>query len=139
MTETNDLEEKEPLLPGGIGLTIPDVQALLAKENGLAIPKDDPALMYVTIMNAALTEQAKLQKVHQDALAKMMAEHTNNYVQDTTKGMQEILATLSKLTSEGLNEAAKDMVKFRMSMIYCTAINFIAALLVVGVFVVKGL
>ena len=88
MTEDFDLEEKGPLLPGGIGLTIPDVQALLAKENGLAVPKDDPALMYITIMNAALTEQAKLQKVHQEALAKMMAEHTNKYVKNTTKGMQ---------------------------------------------------
>ena len=128
--------EPDQLLPDGIGLTVEDV---LLKKHDVAIPADDPALMYVTIMNAALTEQAKLQKAHQEALGKLMSEHTKQYVQSTKEGISEIMGTLSKLTADGLNEAAKDMVKFRMSMIYCTAINFIAALLIVGVFVLKGM
>ena len=137
--ETRIMLEPDQLLPDGIGLTVEDVRALLLKKHDVAIPADDPALMYVTIMNAALTEQAKLQKAHQEALGKMMSEHTKQYVQSTREGISEIMGTLSKLTADGLNEAAKDMVKFRMSMIYCTAINFIAALLIVGVFVLKGM
>lgn len=137
--EIKAMQEVDQLLPDGIGLTVEDVRALLLKKHDVAIPADDPALMYVTIMNAALTEQAKLQKSHQEALGKFMSEYTKQYVQSTNEGISEIMGTLSKLTVDGLNEAAKDMVKFRTSMMYCTAITFVSALLIVGVFVIRGI
>lgn len=138
LTETTEEKPKaQPLLPDGIGLTVEQVSALIHQVNHFSLPPDDPALMYVTIMNAALTEQAKLQKAHQSALGKMMDEHTQKYVQETEKGMKEILFTLSKLTTEGLNEASKDMVKFRTTLWMCSGITFISALLIVCVFVLK--
>lgn len=139
LSDENVTTERAPILPDGIGLTVEQVRALLLKAHDVAIPADDPALMYVTIMNAALTEQAKLQAAHQAALGKLMAEHTKNYVESTKAGMTEIMGTLSKLTTDGLNDAAKDMVKFRTTMFFCTAITFLSALLVVGVFVLKGI
>lgn len=134
----NAAPENPPILPDGIGMSVEEVQKLLLNQNKINVPKDDPVLMIVTVMNAALTEQAKLQKAHEKALGDMMAAHTKSYVEDTAKGMAGIMETLSKLTAQGLNDAAKDMVKYRMSMIYCTVINFIAAMLVVGVFILKA-
>lgn len=145
MAETNETlvpetaaPEKEQILPDGIGLKVEEVQKMLLNENKVNVPKDDPVLMIVTIMNAALTEQAKLQKAHEKALGKMMSEHTKSYIENTANGMKNIMETLSTLTAQGLNDAAKDMVKYRMSIIYCTVINFIAAMLVAGVFILKA-
>ena len=132
-------EITEQILPDGIGLSVDAVRTLLAKQHNTSVPKDDPMLMAVTIMNSALTEQAKLHKAHATALGKMMSEHTANYVKNTEKGMQEIMSTLSELTTKGLNEAAKDMVKFKMSMIYCTAITFVSSILIVGTFVLNSI
>ena len=131
-------EAHEQLLPDGIGLTVEQVRHLLLEKNDVAVPADDPALIYVTIMNAFLGEQAKLQNAHEAALGRLMTEHTNNYVQSTKVGMTEIMGTLSKLTTDGLNEAARDMVKFRTTMLFCTAINAVSALLIVAVFVLRG-
>lgn len=128
-------DEGRQILPDGIGLTVDEVRALLVKEHDVAVPKDDPALMYVTIMNAALTEEAKLQRAHREALGRMMGEHTKNYVQGTEAGMREVMATLSKLTAEGLNEAARDMVKYRQALFYCTAIVAMSMLINVAVFI----
>lgn len=131
-------EEKQQILPDGIGMSIEEIRTMLIAKHNTKIPKDDPILMVVSMLNAALTEQAKLQKAHEVALGKMMSEHTKNYVQNTENGMKEIMETLSSLTTKGLNEAAKDMVKFKMSMFYCTIITFISSLLIVGTFVLKA-
>lgn len=45
-----------PELPGGIGLTLNEVRALLAAKNSVTVTPDDPILMMVTLLNAFLTE-----------------------------------------------------------------------------------
>jgi len=130
--QSGKTEEKEQILPDGIGLRIKDIISLLSEKHKTHIPADDPALMFVTIMNAFLEEESKLQKKHQDALAKFMSEHINSYMNH----IKEILTNLSK---DGLQEAAKDLVKHRSAMFICTAINFVSAILVVSVFVIKAM
>ncbi|MBQ4568255.1 MAG: hypothetical protein IJA79_09055 [Desulfovibrio sp.] len=137
-TESQQPEEAEQLLPDGIGLTVEEVRAILQRDHKTVIPADDPALMYITIMNAALTEQAKLQKVHEKALGKLMGEYTNKHIEETKKGMTEVMSALSQLTTEGINKAVQDMVKFKQTMFICTAISFVSALLIVIVFILKG-
>ena len=64
-------ESREPdqLFPDGIGLSVEDVRALLARKHETSVPKDDPILMVVTILNAFLGRQDELQKKHEKALA----------------------------------------------------------------------
>lgn len=125
-------------VPEGTGLSIEDVRELLFKRHNVAVPPDDPALMQVTIANAILTEQEKLHARHREALTKFMGELTEGYAASMREGVETVTETLSALTVKGLNEAARDMVKFRTTMLFCTAINAVSALLIVAVFVLRG-
>ena len=138
VAESQQAEEAEQLLPDGIGLSVEEVRTILQKKHDTYIPPDDPYLMNITIMNAVLTEQAKLQKAHEKALGKFMTEHTKQYLDETKKGMTEIMTALSQLTTEGINKAVQDMVQFKTTMLICTAISSLSAALIVGVFVLKG-
>ena len=138
VTESQQAEEAEQLLPDGIGLSVEEVRAMLQKKHETYIPPDDPYLMNITIMNAVLTEQAKLQKKYSDALASMLSVHSDRYIKSTTERMNEVMKTLSVLTTEGINKAVQDMVQFKTTMLICTAISFLSAALIVGVFVLKG-
>ncbi len=51
-------------LPDDIGLDMEAVRSLLASKHGMAVPKDDPMLMLVTILNAHLAEMEKLHSRH---------------------------------------------------------------------------
>ena len=136
-SEAKTGEQSAPV-PEGAGLSIEDVRELLFKRHDVAVPPDDPALMQVTIANAILTEQEKLHARHREALTKFMGELTEGYAASVREGVETVTETLSVLTVKGLNEAARDMVKFRTTMLFCTAINAVSALLIVAVFVLRG-
>lgn len=125
-------------LPDGVGLSIEDVRELLHRKHNASIPVNDPVLMFVTIMNAVLTEQEKLHARHREALTRFMGELTDAYAATVREGAEKVTDTLSALTAQGLNEAARDMVKFRTTLFLCTAISAVSALLIVAVFVLKG-
>lgn len=131
-------EQAPAPVPEGTGLSIEDVRELLFKRHDVAVPPDDPALMQVTIANAILAEQEKLHARHREALTKFMGELTEGYAASVREGVETVTETLSALTVKGLNEAARDMVKFRTTMLFCTAINAVSALLIVAVFVLRG-
>lgn len=137
--ERQSAEGAERMLPDGIGLTVEEVRELLHRKHNTSIPVDDPVLMFVTIMNAVLTEQEKLHARHREALTGFMAELTEAYAAEVREGAETVTATLSALTAKGLNEAARDMVKFRTTLFLCTAISAVSALLIVAVFVLKGM
>ena len=94
--ETQNAGAVSPALPDGIGLTLDDVRALLAKEHETIVPKDDPMLMIVTLLNAYLGEVDKLHARHGKALAAHMAGKTDAYVKGvqgaTDAGFRETLA-----------------------------------------------
>lgn len=125
-------------LPDGVGLSIENVRELLFRRHNVAVPADDPTLMQVTIANALLTEQEKLHERHKEALTRFMGELTDAYAATVREGAEKVTDTLSALTAQGLNEAARDMVKFRATLFLCTAISAVSALLIVAVFVLKG-
>ena len=137
-SESQPVEEAKQILPDGLGLTVEDVRELLHRKHNASIPVDDPVLMFVTIMNAVLAEQEKLHARHREALTKFMGELTEGYAASVREGVETVTETLSALTVKGLNEAARDMVKFRTTMLFCTAINAVSALLIVAVFVLRG-
>lgn len=108
-TESTSASEPEQLLPDGFGLSVDQVCALLAQINKTVVPKDDPLLMVVTILNAFLNEQDKLQKKHEKALAAFMSEQTAVYVKGVEESVASLSKTLSGATVEGIRKAVGEM------------------------------
>ena len=137
-------ESREPdqLFPDGIGLSVEDVRALLARKHETSVPKDDPILMVVTILNAFLEEQQQLQKKHEKALAAFMSEQTTAYVRGVEESVAGLSKTLSGATVEGIGKAVGDMAAnlagHRSTMYLCTAVMALSALLNVAVFVLEA-
>lgn len=127
-----------PLLPDDIHLSIDEIRQELFRMHNFAVDRDDPALMYVTIMNACLDEQKKLMDAHLNALSVVMARETGASINATKENVATLAGLMSKLTTDGIKEAAKDMVGLQTTMKFCTAVMFVSALLVVGVFVLKA-
>lgn len=135
-------DNPQQLLPDGIGLTVEEVSAMLHKEHGVSVPKDDPVLMQVTILNAFLQEQSKLQKKHEKALAAFMGKQTSAHVEAVEKSVHQLSETLSGVTVKGIQEAAKDFVadvsSLRTTLWLCTAIIACSAIINVAVFVLQA-
>lgn len=142
-TESTSASEPEQLLPDGIGLSVDQVCALLAEINKTVVPKDDPLLMTVTILNAFLNEQDKLQKKHEKALAAFMGEQTAAYVKGVEESVASLSKTLSGATVEGIRKAVGEMAAslagHRSAMYLCTAVMAVSALLNVAVFVLEAI
>lgn len=134
--------EPDPLLPDGIGLSVDDVRALLARKHETSVPKDDPILMVVTILNAFLGRQDELQKKHEKALAAFMGEQTAAYVKGVEESVAGLSKTLSGATVEGIGKAVGDMAAnlagHRSAMYLCTAVMALSALLNVAVFILEA-
>ena len=71
-------------------------------------------------------------------MSEVNEERAAAYAATVREGAEKVTDTLSALTAQGLNEAARDMVKFRTTLFLCTAISAVSALLIVAVFVLKG-
>ncbi len=140
--QSSPAPEAEPCLPDGLGLSVEDVRALLAKKHNLAVPVDDPMLMMVTIQNAFLGAQTQLQKRHEKALAAFMGEQTATYMSGVEKSVSELRKTLSDVTINGIRDAASDFAAtlsgFKTTLYLCTAIIGLSALLNVAVFILKA-
>ena len=134
LPETN----KPPLLPDDIHLSIDEIRQELFRMHNFAVDRDDPALMYVTIMNACLDEQKKLMDAHLNALSSVMARETGASIAASKENVAALGGLMSKLTTDGIKEAAKDMAGLQATMKICTGVMFVSALLVVGVFVLKA-
>lgn len=91
-----------------IGLSIEDIQHIIAEKTGYHIPKDDPIIAIVAILNAFIEENKKLQSAHIQALQKLfkdMSQEVNIEIQNTTEEIQHALKTIS---IEGLIKINKE-------------------------------
>ena len=129
---------KPPLLPDDIHLSIDEIRQELFRMHDFAVDRDDPALMYVTIMNACLDEQKKLMDAHLNALSAVMARETGASIAATKENVAALAGLMSRLTTDGIKEAARDMAGLQATMKLCTAVMFVSALLVVGSFVLRA-
>ena len=125
--ETQNAGAVSPALPDGIGLTLDDVRALLAKEHETIVPKDDPMLMIVTLLNAYLGE---------------VAGKTDAYVKGVQGATDAWAAQLSASSVEGIRkvfaEHAGQLQSLKSGMWYAAAIVAVSALVNVAVFVLRG-
>jgi hypothetical protein len=145
MTEQpeNTQQEKEALLPDGIGLNLEQAKALITHHCGIKLGNDDPALMGITICNAYLGEIQKLHNRHKEGLALLMAEKTTAYITGVNSAVEQLAASLSSASVEGIRKVFDDhaakLNAFRQAVIWAAAIISVSALLNVTVFVLRGL
>jgi hypothetical protein len=85
----------ESTLPDGIGLTMEQVQKLLATAHKTVVDDHDPILMIVTILNAHLAEVEKLQARHKEGLGRLMAEKTDAYISGVAAAVGQLTDSLS--------------------------------------------
>ncbi len=112
-------QDKEQILeiklPNGIGLSIEQVQALVSKENNTFLPQDDPTMMIVTILNAFLGENKKLQDGYVQALRKLfvdMSSDVNLEIKQTSQNvLGDVKEALKTVSITGLTEIHKEQTK----------------------------
>lgn len=142
-TMKHDSADDKPLLPDGIGLSISDVQKLLAEKHEIAIPKDDPVLMVVTMLNAYLKEVQTLHERHEKGMSKLLADKTDVYVSGIQDSTNKLTETFTSASTEGVKQVwAENMIAlvgFRKSLALGGTIIFLSALVNVTVFILLGL
>ncbi len=94
--------QEDSYFPDGLGMSIGDVQALLAKQNETAVPKDDPVLLIVTILNAFMAENKAQQDKYMLALKHVYADLAKDFTEETMNTTEEVHRTLKKVSTEGL-------------------------------------
>ena len=150
-TENMELQEKPPAIPpkpedavpDGIGLSLEQVQELLAKTHKKVVDYHDPILMVVTMLNAHLGEVEKLHGRHKEGLGRLMADKTDAYVSGVAVAVAQLTDSLSSASVEGMRKVFDDraarLQAFKNSTAWLAAIVGVSALLNVAVFVLGGL
>ena len=134
--------EPKPILPDGIGFTLEQAKALLAKDHKMILANDEPVLMGVTICNAYLAEVAKLHARHEKGLTRLMTEKTDSYVSGVQAAVGQLTDSLSSASVEGIRKVFDDhaarLKTFRSNVNLAALIVGISALLNVAAFVLKA-
>ena len=89
----------EDAIPDGIGLSLEQVQELLAKTHKKVVDYHDPILMVVTMLNAHLAEVEKLQARHKEGLGRLMADRTDAYVSGVAAAVGQLTDSLSSFAT----------------------------------------
>lgn len=135
--------EPEPILPDGIGFTLEQAKAMLAKDHKMILANDEPVLMGVSICNAYLAEVEKLHARHKEGLGRLMADKTDAYVSGVQGAVGQLTESLSSASVEGIRKVFDDhaarLQAFKNSTAWLAAIVAVSALLNVAVFVLGGL
>lgn len=135
-------ENPEPILPDGIGLTLEQAKALLAKEHKMILADDEPALMGITICNAYLAEVEKLHTRHKEGLSRLMTDKTDAYVSSVKTAVNQLSTSLSSASVEGVRQVLADhaatLRTFKINIYLAAVIVGMSALLNVAVFILKA-
>ena len=135
-----------PVLPDGIGLSYAEITEELARKSKTIVSPDDPIMMMVPLCNAFLSQQHALQERHKTALAQVMADKTDSFVQSVQKTVDELGKTLASEAVQSLQAAfvaqheamvknASALAKHKSNMLWLSAIAAVSALVNVAVFV----
>jgi len=145
MTEQSETtqQEKTPILPDGIGLTLEQAKMLISETCGIRLGNDEPALMGITICNAYLGEVQKLHVRHEAGLARLMAEKTQAYVAGVNSAVEQLSTSLSSASVEGIRKVfdahAASLTTFKNALLWASAIISVSALINVVVFILRGM
>lgn len=132
----------------GAGLSLLDVKRRIEREHRLSLPDDDPALIMVTIMRAALEEEERLQERHRKKLADVMNGMVNDLasaVKTESAGIGDMLSGVAvqelQRVSHTLQESgtgvAERLSGHAIALYLCTGIIAASALFNVYVYLVR--
>lgn len=158
-TENSKPQEEQPAIPpkpedaipDGIGLSLEQVQELLAKthkkvvdyHDPILVDYHDPILMVVTMLNAHLAEVEKLHTRHKEGLGRLMADKTDAYVSGVQSAVGQLTESLSSASVQSIRKVFDDhaarLQAFKNNTAWLAAIVAVSALLNVAVFVLGGL
>ena len=127
----------------GVGMSLKAVGDLLATTHNTIVPKDDAILMIATLLNAYLGEVQKLHARHENGLTKLMTEKTDAYVSGVKAVVEQLSASLSSASVEGIRKVFDDhaatLNSFKYAVYWAAAIVSVSALLNVVVFVLRSI
>lgn len=129
-------------------LSVEAVRQLIAQKYNTTIPPDDPALLMVPIMQAALNEEKKLQESHRKKVAEVMNGMVNGLAEVVKKESAGVSEKLSGVAVQELQHVSAVLhesstaVSARLSglgiaLYLCTGIIAVSALVNVWVFLVR--
>ena len=127
-----------PQLPDGIGMTLEQVVALLAEKHKTIVSQDDPILMVVTLLNSFLAQENALMDRHKQALAMVMADKTDGFVQSVQKAVAQTGETFASATVESMKQTIQKhhvaMDDHQKNIFWLSVIAAISAMVNIGVF-----
>ena len=94
----------DPELPDGIGTKLEDMAVLLSMKHGTTVTLDDPVLMVVSICNSFLGDVQNLNNKHNEALGKIIASRTQEYVAAVKATTESFSQTISTASVEGIRQ-----------------------------------
>lgn len=129
-------------------LSVEAVRQLVAQKYNTTIPPDDPALLIVPIMQAALNEEKRLQESHREKLAEVMNGMVNGLaeaVKRESAGVSEKLSGVAvqelQHVSAALHESSTTVTArlsgHAIALYLCTGIIAVSAIVNVYVFLVR--
>jgi len=130
-----------PVLPDGLGMSLEQVQNLLAEKHKTIVGLDDPILMVVTVLNAFLAQENALIERHKAALAKVMADKTGEYVDAVKKVSDSLAVVLADVALSSMQNTfashSQELAKHKQNIMWLSAIAAISALVNVAVFIIR--
>lgn len=115
--ENNPEPTSEPteIYPDGFGLTLEEVQNIINQKCGVSVPKDDPIMLIVPILNAFLFEQQKLQEEYKEGLKEVYQEVLKAFIvefeEKATKGI-DVKVTHTEDNKQGDNKQLTIIVQY---------------------------
>jgi hypothetical protein len=129
-----------PQLPDGIGMTLDEMSALLAMKHGTAVTLNDPVLMVGSICNAFLSDTHELHNRQKEALSKIIAAHTQEYISAVKATTDSFSQAVSTASVEGIRQIFSEHASALESSIWNTrwcaliiAVSALANLIVLAV------
>ncbi len=137
-------KEPEPVIThDGRGLDLEQVRNLVMQQNNEILGKDDPLLIMVTILNAFIGEQEKVNDRHHNALVRIMSESTDKYITGVKNSVDTLSNELSNASVGTIKEVMQQedlsRVKYGQNMKWATLIVGVSALVNVVVFALGAL
>lgn len=129
-------------------LSVEAVRQLIEREHKMSLPPDAPELLIVTIMQAALNEEKRLQESHRKKLAEVMNGMVNELAETVKKesagigdklsgvAVQELQHVSAALHESGTAVSAR-LSGYGIALYLCTGIIAVSALVNVWAFLVR--
>ena len=141
-SDSNSVSDtKTSQMPNGIGLSLDEIKALIAKNHKTVVADDDPILITVTILNAFIEEVQKLNAKYNKALKEIYAEQSLEFQKKIEQTSVTIRKSLQDISLDGLTRLhgrhTIAIEKLRLYMFFCTGIIGLSAFIHVALYILK--